>query len=196
LEPDGSPSRLHDYFDRDEDVQSGGSDYKGKGKADGDTDTDMELEDVEAEHALYFADAEDDDEDEEGMPKLAPPSDSDDDEEGSPRNEYENDDADGDFDMEDEEGEDEDGGDDEGVPFDAEAPIWQAIQIEDDEVAEVGDGEMDAGAPEHGFDVVAPPPVPQIGAGDAGAIDLNDDMDGNVEDDMEGAMEGMCFLRF
>ncbi|KAJ7881172.1 hypothetical protein B0H13DRAFT_2049858 [Mycena leptocephala] len=191
LEPDGSPSRLHEYFDRDEDVQSGGSDYKGKGKADGDTDTDMELEDAEAEHALYFADAEDDDEDEEGMPKLAPPSDSDDDEEGSPRNEYENDDADGDFDMEDEEGEDEDGGDDEGVPFDAEAPIWQAIQIEDDEVAEVGDGEMDAGAPEHGFDVVAPPPVPQIGAGDAGAIDLNDDMDGNVEDDMEGAMEAI-----
>ncbi|KAF7345383.1 RING-CH-type domain-containing protein [Mycena venus] len=49
-------------------------------------------------------------------------------------------------------------------------------------------GEMDAGAAEH--DVAAPAPAPPAG-GDAGAIDLNDDIDGNVEDDMEGAMEAI-----
>ncbi|KAJ6580947.1 hypothetical protein B0H19DRAFT_1112979 [Mycena capillaripes] len=199
LEPDAGPSRLRDYFDRDGDVQSSGSAYKGKAKADRDADTDAEMEEMEAEHARYFADAEDDDddEDEDGMPKLQPPSDSDDDEEGSPRNDYENDDGSGDFDMEDDDdgGEEDEDGEDGGVPFDADAPIWQAIQIEDEEVAEVGDGEMDAGAAEHGFDLAAPAPAPQVGAGD-GAIDLNDDMDGNVEDDMEGAMEGMfeCFV--
>ncbi|KAJ7173518.1 hypothetical protein C8R46DRAFT_892656 [Mycena filopes] len=112
---------------------------------------------------------------------------------GSPRNEF-HDDAD--YDMEDEDGgeedeEEEDGADDGGVGFDAAAPIWQAIQIEDDEVAEVADAEEQ----EHGFDLVAPPPPP-AGEADAGALDLNDDMDGNVEDDMEGAMEGMWFIYF
>ncbi|KAJ7601555.1 hypothetical protein DFH06DRAFT_440100 [Mycena polygramma] len=193
LSPDAGPSRRREYFDRDEDVQSSESDRKGKAKAD-DTDTDVEMEDMESEHARYFADAEDDEEDEEGMPKLQPPSDSDDDDDEeaySPRNEYENDDGDGEFDMEEDEGgedEDEDG-EDGGVPFDAEAPIWQAIQIEDEEVAEVGDGEMDAGAAEHDFEV-AVPPAAQAGLAD-GVLDLNDDMDGNVEDDMEGAMEAI-----
>jgi E3 ubiquitin-protein ligase MARCH6 len=197
LEPEAGPSRRREYFDRDE-VSSGESDYKGKGKADGDgdgnldTDTDVEMEmedigveDIEAEHARYFADAEDDDEDD--MPKLLPPSDSEDEEEeeGSPRND---DDMDGDFDIDEDEGGEDEDGEDGGDFDDAEAPIWQAIQIEDDEVAEVGDGEMDAGAAEH--EVAAPAPVPP--AGGDGAIDLNDDLDGNVEDDMEGAMEGTC----
>ncbi|KAJ7777220.1 hypothetical protein B0H16DRAFT_1301759 [Mycena metata] len=131
------------------------------------------------EHQRYFADAEGEEEDEgereDGPPPLQPVSDSEDDDDddyddvGSPRNEFN---EDGDFDMEDEEGADED---EEGE---------DAIQIEDDEVAEVADGEEQ----EHVFDVVAPAPA---GGADAGAIDLNDDMDGNVEDDMEGAMEAI-----
>ncbi|KAJ6568247.1 hypothetical protein DFH09DRAFT_1261311 [Mycena vulgaris] len=198
LEPDAGPSRLAEYFDRDAESSSG-SDSKGKAKADGDTD--MESDDMQSEHARYFADAEDEegakeeeDDDDDGMPKLQPPSDSDDeDDEGSPRNEYEGDDVDGDFDddVDEEPGEEEDGEDD-GVAFDGEVPIWQAIQIEDDEVAEVADGEMDAGAAEHGLDGDAPPPAPPAGAVDAAAaIDANDDLDGNVEDDMEGAMEAI-----
>ncbi|KAF7371061.1 RING-CH-type domain-containing protein [Mycena sanguinolenta] len=185
LEPEAGPSRRREYFDRDEDAPSV-SNNKGKAKADGDTDTDLETDDMEAEHARYFADAEDDDEEYGDMPKLQAPSDSDDDyeEEGSPRND---DDMDVDFDMEEDEGGDDEDGD-EGVAFDAEEPIWQAIQIEDEEVAEVGDGEMDAGAVEN--DVVAPAPAPAAGP-NPGAIDLNDDMDGNVEDDMEGAMEAI-----
>ncbi|KAJ7249539.1 hypothetical protein B0H12DRAFT_696107 [Mycena haematopus] len=183
LEPEAGPSRRREYFDRDEDASSG-SDNKGKAKANEDTDTDMD--DMEAEHARYFADGEDDDEEDGDMPKLQAPSDSDDDyEEGSPRND---DDIDVDFDMEEDEGGDDEDGDDGGVDFDAEVPIWQAIQIEDDEVAEVGDGEMDAGAAEHDVAVAAPAPA---AGGNAGAIDLNDDMDGNVEDDMEGAMEAI-----
>ncbi|KAF7289096.1 RING-CH-type domain-containing protein [Mycena chlorophos] len=69
------------------------------------------------------------------------------------------------------------------VQYNPDAPVWQAIQIEDDEVAEVGDGEMEMAQPEP----EAPPP------GDAGVDppDLNDDFDGNVEDDMDGAMEAI-----
>ncbi|KAJ7483185.1 hypothetical protein FB451DRAFT_1233627 [Mycena latifolia] len=196
LECDAGPSRLAEYFDRDEGPSSS-SNSKGKAKAG--EDTDINVDDMESEHARYFTDAEDDDEEgegegEDGMPKLQAASDSDEDEEGSPRNDYEVDDVDGDFDEdgdEEERGEEEDG-EDGGVVFDAEAPIWQAIQIEDDEVAEVADGEMDAGAAEHGLDVAAPAPAPPAGAVDAAAVmDVNDDMDGNVEDDMEGAMEAI-----
>ncbi|KAJ7780224.1 hypothetical protein DFH07DRAFT_729968 [Mycena maculata] len=111
------------------------------------------------------------------------------DDEGSPRNEYEDEDGDGNVDEEERDDENEGGEneDDGWVQFDAEAPIWQAIQIEDEEVAEVADGDMPA---EHGAVAAPAPPLP--GAVDAGAaIDLNDDLDGNVEDDMEGAMEAI-----
>ncbi|KAJ7095466.1 hypothetical protein C8R43DRAFT_907918 [Mycena crocata] len=186
LQTEAGPSRLGEYFN--EDVKSS-SDYKGKGKA----DRNMDVEDMEAEHAQYFADAEDEEEDGDDMPKLQPVSDSDDDEEGSPRNDYENDDGDGDFDedIDEDDGGDDGDGEDDGVAFDAEAPIWQAIQIEDEEVAEVADGEMDAGAAEQNLDVAAPAAAPPAGADAAAAVDPNDDMDGNVEDDMEGAMEGI-----
>ncbi|KAJ7493199.1 hypothetical protein B0H11DRAFT_2156254 [Mycena galericulata] len=208
MAPEAGPSRLAGYFEREE---ASGSKSKGKGKAD--SDADMDVEDMEAEHALYFADAEDGDEedeeqdgpdaDEDEMPRLLAVSDSDEDDDeeeeeeeegGSPRNEYENDDADGDFDEDADEDEDEDeGGDgaDGGVPFDADAPLWQAIQIEDDEVAEVADGEMDIGPPEHGAVAVAEPAPPAGDVDAAAAIDINDDLDGNVEDDMEGAMEAI-----
>ncbi|KAJ7230501.1 hypothetical protein GGX14DRAFT_583567, partial [Mycena pura] len=131
----------------------------------------------------------DEGEEADGIPKLQSPSESDEDEEeGSPRNGY-NDDEDGEYD-DDNEGE---GGDaDGGNPFEADAPIWQAIQIEDDEVAEVGDGEMELGAAEHGHLGAAPLiPAPPAGDADAAAADNIDDMDGNVEDDMEGAMEAI-----
>ncbi|KAF8166549.1 hypothetical protein K438DRAFT_1856932 [Mycena galopus ATCC 62051] len=130
-----------------------------KGKAKADADTDTDME-MDDMESQHARDSDDDYED------------------GSPRN---------DDDMDDEVGDDEDG-DDGGVAFDAEAPIWQAIQIEDDEVAEVADGEMDVAVAEN--DIAVPAPAPPAG-GDAGAVDLNDDMDGNVEDDMEGAMEAI-----
>ncbi|KAJ6616969.1 hypothetical protein B0H10DRAFT_1346361 [Mycena sp. CBHHK59/15] len=191
LEPEAGPSRLRGYFERAEDTWvPGGSNYKGKAKVDGDAEIEVDEEELEREHARYFADTEEEDE----MPKLQPVSDSDDDDEGSPRNEYGNDDGDGDFDEDIDEEEDGEGeeGEDGGVGFDADAPMWQAIQIEDEEVAEVGDGEMDAGGAENGLDVAAPAPAPPAGAVDAAAaMDANDDMEGNVEDDMEGAMEAI-----
>ncbi|KAJ7036506.1 hypothetical protein C8F04DRAFT_953656 [Mycena alexandri] len=147
------------YFDREEDGQSsqGGSDYKGKGKADG---SGSGFADTDADMDMEDIESEHrryfaDAEDEE---------EEDEGEDGLPPLQP----------VSDSEDEDDDDYDDVGT-----------IQIEDDEVAEVADGEEQ----EHGFDiVVAPAPA---GGADAGAIDLNDDMDGNVEDDMEGAMEGM-----
>lgn len=206
LESEPDSSLLAEYFDHDAEPSSG-SGPKGKAKAcsdaaddadEGDVDGDavIDVDDMESEHARYFADAEDDDdedEDEDGMPKLQAVSDSDEDEEGNPRNDYDGD-VDGEFDedVDEEDRGDEDGEDDgDGVAFDAEAPIWQAIQIEDDEVAEVADGEMDVGPPEHGLEVAAPAPAPPAGAVDAAAaLDVNDDLEG-VEDDMEGAMEAI-----
>ncbi|KAJ7623737.1 hypothetical protein FB45DRAFT_1089571, partial [Roridomyces roridus] len=169
LGPEAGPSRWNgDYFDH----QEGPSTYKGKGKARVETSDDEDT-DMESEHARYFADLEDGNgsakENDDGMPKLLALSDSEEEEEdeeeeeglGSPGIGFDQEDVDGDLDEEEEE-EDED--EDEipedangGVRFDADAPIWQAIQIEDEEVAEVADGEMD----------------------------------GNVEDDMEGAMEAI-----
>ncbi|KAJ7708893.1 hypothetical protein B0H17DRAFT_1174191 [Mycena rosella] len=203
LGSEAGPSRRAEaeYFGRGKErardgEPSGDADAKGKGRAGGEVeDVETAQARMEMEHARYFADAEDEDDDEddeedEDMPKLQAPSDSEEDEEGSPRNDYEGEDGDGDFDEEEEQGDDEEGEDgDDGVGFDADAPVWQAIQIEDDEVAEVADGEMDGGAGEHGLDVAAPAPAPPAGAVDA--VDVNDDMDGNVEDDMEGAMEAI-----
>jgi hypothetical protein len=189
LEIQAGPSRFVGYFDRDEIPSS--SEYKGKGKAVQDEEDEseegremereMDAEEMEREHAQYFADAEDDDE----MPKLQSVSDSDEDDDGSPRNnDFGNDeDEDGDF----YEDVDEDGGDGEDDDGEDEAPIWQAIQIEDDEVAEVGDGEMEAGVAGDAAAPVAPAPA---GAVDAAAVADIDEMEGNVEDDMEGAMEG------
>ncbi|KAK7031639.1 RING-CH-type domain-containing protein [Favolaschia claudopus] len=149
LEPEAGPSRRREYFDRD---FSSSADSKGKAKAEEESDVDFDVEDLEAEHA----------------------SDSDDDDDGgSPRND---DELDGDYDIEEDEGADDDLAD-ELMAFNAEAPIWQAIQIEDDE--------MDVGAVDHD----AAMPVPQIpaAADAAAALDLNEEMEGNVEDDMEGA---------
>ncbi|KAF7309457.1 RING-CH-type domain-containing protein [Mycena indigotica] len=187
---------------------------KGKGKAKA---VDQEP-DAEFEHLRYLSsesEAEDDDVAKEGdstMPRLQSVSDSDSGELidrstpspgrntpelrstsspdspfqdiPSPRDEFNEDDDEMD---EDDEGEDEDD-DLEGPPrvaFNPNAPVWQAIQIEDDEVAEVGDGEMDGPAQDQ--DQGPAPPI-----ADGGIVDAaGDDFDGNVEDDMDGAMEAI-----
>ncbi|KAF7317716.1 RING-CH-type domain-containing protein [Mycena kentingensis (nom. inval.)] len=207
-------------FDTDwSDIQRTVRDSKGKGKAKAsdsdlgelfglDTDEEDEMERVreqsreQADFDQYFAVPGED----EGMPPLQAVSDSEEEEEdeedvedgaSSPRTGLNEDEEDGD--DEDEEEEEPDYEEEEGVAphrvqFDnAAAPVWQAIQIEDDEVAEVGDGEMDvdAAAAVEGFPEQPVDPVAEA----APLVDINgdlmDDLDGNVDDDMEGALEAI-----
>lgn len=190
LHAEAGSSKLNNYFedggkrrramddDGQEDDEEGWEDYP---------DSDVNMAE---EHEQYFAELEEDEQNENQAPHLYTLSSSD---EERDIEELQDDGADGEDEDEEEEEEDAEG----NGPIFEDDGHWDPVDIED-----LGQNEIHGGGvvAVNGGGVIQPvagqqagvPDQAQADAGVAAALaDGNEEVDGNVEDDMEGAMEGM-----
>lgn len=199
---EAGPSSLASYFEQDEEKSKDENGEEGSGFAVEDEDRDEGLsidefnryfaQESEAGSSgpnaglLPLSDSESDGEDDEN--KAEDEDEYEDEDEDGSDDEYDMVPSDGPDDDDDEEDEEDDGEDDDegrefirGALFANDLEAWNAAGVQGDE------------APPNGVALIPGGPAAGEGQGpvDGGVpLDLNDELEGNVEDDMEGAMEG------